>query len=726
MRVRGPRFVVLQRLATGSVVLLGIAALRLGGELPLSTAAVVAAALCWRVLHGPPPLSSRAWVAVQLGFLLWLGLGWAWLGKHVLTVFAQLLLFVQMHRVLTRRGARDDVYSFFIAFAMVLLASVLTFSPAWFLLFGAFLVCFVWAMLLARLALVTEAAWHDRHPERAVPEARWRALDPLVGLPVFAAVAALNLLLLAGTLSLFFVLPRMQLSFLTGSLLPPVHLSGFSDRVRLGEIGLLQLSREPVMRVQAFDSEGLPVSAENLYWHGLALDRFDGRDWTLSDDRRVDLVSLGKRSGPPRDAPWALRLVVNLEPLDSRVLFFVPRAAGIYGEFTTLSAASTEGFYLTTPRRRESYDVYSDPGFPDPDSLRRQDPRRADAALLARYTQLPDDLSPRIGALADRWTLAAPSALDEALLVQDRLRNDFTYSLDQPATGADDPVLAFLEDVREGHCEYFATAMTLMMRTRGVPARIVNGFAGAEWNPVGEYWLVRQDDAHSWVEVWFPDSGWVVFDPTPTAAGGLDATAQRTLLRRLAAWSDYGRMLWSDVMLDYDLGNQAAGFQAILRRLASLRGGLDVPVPAAPDVASASNPRGPRSLIAVLLGSSLAALLLLLRRRGKWPAALAPTGRAVGVLHRRLRAAAEGARGAPPPFAPPLAFARWAADRDARRFEGAPEAVEAWYAARYGGGALPRGLASRCRRLARASRGWRPDLSERPRPRSGGRSGPRR
>ncbi len=348
MSTSPPRFVALQRLATGSVVLLGILALGLGGELPGPTAAVVVAALAWRVVRGPTLLSPRAWVALQLSFLIWLALGWGLLGKHVLTVFSQLLLFVQVHRVLTRRGARDDIYSFFIAFGMVLLASVLTFSPLWFLLFLAFLVCFVWAMLLARLALSVEAAWNARHPQGPVPVARWKALDPLVRAPVFAAVAGLNLLLLLGTVGLFFLLPRMQVSFLTGSLLPPVHISGFSDRVRLGEIGLLQLSREPVMRVRAFDAAGRPVPAENLYWHGLALDRFDGRDWTLSDDRKQSLVALNRGKGPPSTAPWALRLEVGMEPLDSRVLFFVPRAAAIYGDFTSLDAASTEGFYLTT------------------------------------------------------------------------------------------------------------------------------------------------------------------------------------------------------------------------------------------------------------------------------------------------------------------------------------------------------------------------------------------
>jgi protein-glutamine gamma-glutamyltransferase len=704
MSPSAPRFVVLQRIATGSVVGLGLVSLWLGGELPPATAVFVLAALLWRVVRGAPPFSARTWVMVQLSFLIWLGLGWALLGKHVLTVFSQLLLFVQLHRVLTRRGARDDVYSYFIAFGMVLLASVLTFSPAWFITFLAFLVCFVWAMLLSRLALATESAWHALHPDTPVADARWRALDPLVRAPVFAAVAALNLLLLGGTVGLFFLLPRMQVSFLTGSLLPPVHVSGFSDRVRLGEIGLLQLSREPVMRVKAWGPDGAPVPAENLYWHGLALDRFDGRDWTLSDERKQGLVALGRRAGPPRELPWVFRLEVSLEPLDSRVLFFVPQAAGIYGEFTTLEAVSTEGYYMTTPRRRESYVVYSNPGHPDPDLLRTQDPRAGDPEILTRYTQLPSTLSPRIAALTEAWVSGAATPLDEVLLVQDRLKNEFTYSLDQPASAAPDPLVSFLYDVQEGHCEYFATAMALMLRTRGLPARIVNGFAGAEWNPVGEYWLVRQDHAHSWVEVWFPASGWVVFDPTPSAGGGLEASAQRGLRARLADWADYGQLLWSDVMLDYDLGNQAEGFQALIRRLASFSEGASVPVSDGPAAVEPTSPDEGSPFRWVLLALGLLAAAFAARRRGPWSPDIAPAGRAIDRLHRRLQKAAEGHADGPDRFAPPLAFARWAARQDEDRFGDAPAVVQAWYAARYGGGELPPDLARRGRRLARAAR----------------------
>ncbi len=264
--------------------------------------------------------------------------------------------------------------------------------------------------------------------------------------------------------------------------------------------------------------------------------------------------------------------------------------------------------------------------------------------------------------------------------------------------------------MQEGHCEYFATSMALMLRSRGLPARLVNGFAGAEWNPVGAYWLVRQDHAHSWVELWFPDSGWVLFDPTPSTAGGLDASARRSLRAQAGAWADYGRMLWADVMLDYDLGNQAAGFQAILRRLRAWGQDDAVVVAPTPRGPSPTEERGGWGRLAWLLGAALGAggLALFLRSRGPWSPALAPTGRAVSRLHRRLEAAARRVPGAPREPAAPLELARWAAGQDAERFGEAPGAVEGWYAARYGDGPLPAGLTAQVRRLARRARSWSP------------------
>ena len=715
-RSRG--FFRLQRAMSLLVAALGFAALRIGGELSDATSLVAFAVLALSAWEGRPRLSGRTWLVIQLLFLAWLAQGWLLGGRHVLTSFAWLLVFVQLHRLLTRSSTRDDHYSYFIAFGQLLLSSVLTVSAAWFAVFVAFFVVLTWALLLTRLARAVEQDQRrSRGIQRVGPEA-FAVLEPLVRWRNGLAVTGLSLGMLASTLVLFFVLPRLQASFLSASLLPPIPVSGFSEQVRLGEIGLVQLSDEPVMRIRQYDVDDQPVSAAAAYWHGLAMDRFDGRAWSLSDPRKTRLGWVGGAGtqGPPREQAWSVRQEIALEPLDSNVLFHQARAAGIYGDFRALEAAQTEGYYLPGPRRRRSYVVYSEPERSDLELLRAQPPRQAPDRIRVPYTQLPAGLAPRIPELAREWTRGGATGADEALLIQERLRTDFVYSLAQPSSSAADPLLAFLEDDREGHCEYFATAMVVMLRSLGIPARIVNGFQGGEWNPVGGYWLIRQRDAHSWVEVWFGDEGWVIFDPTPLGAGGVRGRARIRLVARLAAWADYGRVRWTDVMLDYGLDNQAEGLR---RALAWASGDSGYSLVRLILDGSGSSPWRAQqqrrasgrlwSLLLLLPAALLVALMGRLRRArrpraGDMPPEVRRLALLVDRLEARWRRAARDLPEQPRADATPLTWALWAAGLRPQLAAG-PAAIEAWYAVRFGGGELDPDLEGRLRQLVRASRG---------------------
>lgn len=709
-------FLLLHRTASLAVAALGFAALRVGGELGDVVALVALAAIGLSAWEGRPRLSARAWLVIQLLFLAWLFQGWLLGSRHLLTSFAWLLVFVQLHRLLTRSSTRDDLYSYFIAFGQLLLCSVLTVSAAYFVLFVTFFVVLTWALLLTRLARSVEQDWRRSHPGRPASAEAFAALQPLVRWPFGLAVTALSLGMLASTLVLFFVLPRLQASFLSASLLPPIPVSGFSEQVRLGEIGIVQLSDEPVMRIRLFDREGKATSAAAAYWHGLAMDRFDGRAWSLSDTRRTRLGWVGGAGtrGPPREQPWSLRQEIALEPLDSNVLFHQARATGIYGDFRALEAAETEGFFLPGSRRRHSYVVYSEPVRSELDRLRPEAPRRSPDPIRVPYTQLPAGLSPRIGELARQWTRGGATAADEALLIQERLRTDFAYSLAQPSSAAQDPLLAFLEEDREGHCEYFATAMVVMLRTLGIPSRIVNGFQGGEWNPVGGYWLIRQRDAHSWVEVYFGDAGWVVFDPTPLGAGGVRGRARIRLLVRLGAWADYGRVRWTEVMLDYGLDNQAEGLRRALAWASGDSGYSLIRLMLDGSGASRWRPerRSPR-VSRRTLGASVALLLALViavrlrSRRARLDPGLPPevrrAARLVFRIEARWRRAARRDPAPPRPDATVLAWAAWAARRT-QGLDRATEVIRSYYAVRFGGGPVDAGLEGDLRGLLLASR----------------------
>lgn len=699
----GQRFVVAQRLCFAAIASLGFYAVGLGGELGVSGTLAAVLAVAASLWHGRPRLPDRVWLLVQLGFLAWLGLRWL-AGTHILSVFAQLLVFVQLHRLLTRRRTRDDLYSAFIAFGQILLASVLTVDVMFFVVFMAFVFFVIQGLLLSRMAVAAEASWGAVHGA-AVDEPPTRAyadLDGIVRLRLVAATTALAALIQVGTLALFFVLPRAQAAMLSG-LVNPLSVSGFSDKVRLGSVGAMQLSREPVMRVRARDGQGRNLeSTGSLYFRGLALDRFDGRGWELSDDRRTSLSSRGGSEGrpPPRELPWSVEAEITLEPLDSKVLFHIADAAGIYGDFSTMEAVSTDGFYVPGPPRRRTYTVYADPSPPDAAVLRGLDPASAPPTLKARYTQLPPTLSPRVAELAEEWSAGARTPLDRLLLLQETLEG-FVYSLDQTPSAFEDPLLAFLDDVQEGHCEYFASGLAVMARTLGMPSRVVNGFAGAEWNPVGEYWVVRQLHAHSWVEVWFPGEGWVLFDPTPARSGGLQTTAQLTLGGRLRAWMDVGSVTWSSVMLDYGLDTQMDGLRRGVESLGDLgTGRIDLGDALAGRERSGEGSSGAGAVGPVLLGLGLLlGVVVWLATRGRGGSR---AERAAARLVERLEA-----RLPTDPFAPRrtlLSLVEEAATLDPARFSEGAAVVGRYYAARFGGGELSAADLAALGRLGRAAR----------------------
>ena len=164
--------------------------------------------------------------------------------------------------------------------------------------------------------------------------------------------------------------------------------------------------------------------------------------------------------------------------------------------------------------------------------------------------RLPD-LDPRIAALARSMAGDAVSDDAKARAVERRLRSDYTYTLELPTVKVRDPLAYFLFVRRKGHCEYFASAMAVMLRTLGIPSRVVTGFQSGVFNPLSGWQVVRASDAHSWVEGWTASGGWTVFDPTPPAAESSDG-----LISRVALLYDAANQFWQDWVLRYDLPRQ--------------------------------------------------------------------------------------------------------------------------------------------------------------------------
>jgi hypothetical protein len=264
--------------------------------------------------------------------------------------------------------------------------------------------------------------------------------------------------------------------------------------------------------------EGVAGEQTDLYWRGLALDTFDGKSWERSE-RGVDTYARGERELIPIDLLSSRNNVlvqtIYLEPLDTPYLFGLPKIAGIITGLPAVQKDSDGDISITRSPERISYRILSDRNTPSPDALRTDDKKYSPEA--ARFLELPATLDKRIADLAAEITKGKTDRYDKARAVEQYLQTQFGYTLELKA-GGPDPLADFLFNVREGHCEYFATAMAIMLRTQGVATRIVNGFHQGDYNDAVDTYVIRQKNAHSWVEVYFPkEEAWVKFDPTPPA-----------------------------------------------------------------------------------------------------------------------------------------------------------------------------------------------------------------
>jgi hypothetical protein len=167
------------------------------------------------------------------------------------------------------------------------------------------------------------------------------------------------------------------------------------------------------------------------------------------------------------------------------------------------------------------------------------------------YLQLPPEFDPRVREFARQISAGQPTDFLKASAIERYLASNFGYTLQLPSLQPKDPIANFLFERKEGHCEYFASSMVLMLRSLGIPARVINGFRGGEYNDLTSSYIVRARDAHSWVEAYFPGYGWFTFDPTPAAPGG-----NSNVWNRFNLYADAMREFWHEWVVNYDSGHQ--------------------------------------------------------------------------------------------------------------------------------------------------------------------------
>ncbi len=479
------------------------------------------------------------------------------------------LLFVSVVRFYSAVTDRDALFLSMLSFAGILAAAVLTVDTIFLVLFFIFLLFGISTFVGIELRRgAVGAVWPTVHERTERDRKLNRALS------LSSVSVATGSILLGGVL--FFCLPRFNAGYLGRASFNPSLMSGFTENVELGQIGEIKKNSTVVMRVQT----GKPIAYDRLRWRGIALTTFDGKRWSTSDQtaQKLEPEADGwiRTADSPRktDSPYPRMIyTVYLEPVATDAIFVPGKVMSLKGNFSGESRNS-----FSAARRafifRDSTDTLLNPfhnygairysGFslllPMDAAKFRAASAEYSSDIASTYLQLPFALDPRITELARQTTKNARTPFDKALAIETFLRTRYTYTLNLTGKPGDDPLAHFLFETRAGHCEYFASAMAIMLRTLGIPSREVNGFLPGEYNELGGDYIVRASDAHSWVEVYFPGTDWQVFDPTPAAPEN-----EAGFLSSLGKYADWMEITWSEWVIGYDFAHQVTMAQNVQR-----------------------------------------------------------------------------------------------------------------------------------------------------------------
>jgi transglutaminase-like putative cysteine protease len=568
------------------LLLTGVLTLVSTGKLDLVTILAVPAAMLfkgYRWWHGKgPELSNRIATWLTVAYFIFFPFD-LWIISRMLAAGAQnpglyaallstihLMLFATVVRLYSATTTRDYLFLTMMGFTSMLAAAILTVDTVFLAFFFIFL----------GLAVSTFVALE-----------MWRSAQGTVTRPMESGTSAANHLhnalgitsvgIALGSLAvgavIFLILPRFSGGYMSALNMQSTMITGFSDDVELGEIGEIKKSSMVVMRVTV---DGGLLAAEGVHWRGVALTQFDGKRWfnephgptTLTSPAEGGWFRLNSGNVDTPRAGRPIHYTVLLEPIGSTALFFANEAESVRGHFSEDTGRAPFGqrrtyllqdftgsiFNPYHSYARMEYEANSVVPTPPPAAVREAGSDYP-AAIRETYLQLPS-LDSRIPDLAKQITARDNTPYDKARAMEGYLRSHYGYTLDLSGTPRADPLAYFLFQKRAGHCEYFATAMTVMLRTLDIPARYINGFQTGEYNDIAGDLVVRASDAHSWVEAYFPGFGWLTFDPTPPSDDKPPG-----MFAQLSHYWDWFELQWSEWVINYDFVHQIAVAQNLGR-----------------------------------------------------------------------------------------------------------------------------------------------------------------
>jgi hypothetical protein len=569
------RFGLVHRIMTDALAVLGILALLASGQFgawvsgSLIVGLVVALAIrdVWERYSFLKHMDSIAVIAVlalQIGRLMFDA------NANVLDVVIEFAAALQIIRLATRKGAAHDQQVIVLALLHLISGTVLGGGLGYGLCFLGILIVAPGALVLSHLRREVEGNYRQGARDRTglpVDVPRILRSRRVVGRTFLGVTCLLSIPIVIFTAALFILFPRVGLSLLFISRNPTGRYVGFSPRVDLGEVGMLRSDPTLAMRIEMPNMGDKPPERIPLHLRGTALDAYDGRTWTQSETwkRQAELEA----AIIPLDDHWPdskldPTMKIDLEPIDPPVIFMPPTATGLRIKPRTTVGPESQINALKGPEGEHRYQPTDDRGIKYEVFLsRRNIPtfRKLASVDRSRYLKLPPNISERMQELAVTWTKDSKNELEKAQAIETRLRTDFKYDLNSPSTKDTNPLEHFLFESKRGHCEFYSTAMAVMLRTLDVPTRNVTGFVGGTYNRFGKFYAVRQGDAHSWVEAFIDGYGWLTFDPTPPA----DAAPKSEIVGVWAYLRDLieaTSQRWDRHVVSYDLSQQLSLFNS--------------------------------------------------------------------------------------------------------------------------------------------------------------------
>ncbi len=437
--------------------------------------------------------------------------------ENLVTVGIETLLILSGIKLMEDKKPRDHLQIYIISLFLIAGSALLTLSISFVLYFALY--TFVFTSGIVMLTYHSESSNLEMEVRTVAKVLLRSLLLPVLAIPL--------------TVIFFTLLPRTNYPFLN-FLNREVARSGFTETVKLGHISEIQEDATTVFRASMER-----VREDQLYWRGIVLDYFDGSGWKVREER--------VKADEPTLRGKGIKQVIYLEPYENRYLFSLDKPMYL----SIRKAKVSEGMVITINEnvsRRIRYEAYSVPSDVIPVKMIDRD----------RYLQLPERDMKRLRTFASSF--AGGSDEELAVSIMDHLRKDYTYSLKRLPV-SDHPLEDFLFSHRSGNCEYFASAMAVILRLRGIPSRLVGGYRGGYYNEIGGYYLVSQRNAHVWVEAYIDEKGWVRFDPTPPLEGSI--SQKRDILFKARLMMDTINYYWNAFVITYDLSKQMRLFNRV-------------------------------------------------------------------------------------------------------------------------------------------------------------------